>query len=104
MDGLGQGRMDLQRCFLTPGQREEMENQESRTPGGWVARDRQLREPRPAAAEHVGAIEVSRAELQENVHRSIQCIYGLKCRDLPMSLPLDAAVSTTTIQTYSYTI
>ena len=38
----------------------------------------------------MGVIEVSRAELQENVHHLIQCIYGLKCRDLPMPLPLDA--------------
>lgn len=71
---------------------------------GWVARDRHLREQRPAAAGHAGAIEVSRAELQQSVHCSIQCIYGLKCRDLPMPLPLDAAVSTASIQTYSYTI
>ena len=63
-----------------------------------------LENRRPEAVGHVGVIEVSRAELQENVHHLIQCIYGLKCRDLPMPLPLDAAISIASIQTYSYII
>jgi hypothetical protein len=55
-------------------------------------------------ARDTGASEVSRAELQENIRRLIQCIHDLKHRDSRQFLPLDAVLSMASIETYSYTI
>lgn len=55
-------------------------------------------------ARETGASEVSRAELEENICRLIQCIHDLKHRDSRQFLPLEAVVSMASIITYSYTI
>jgi hypothetical protein len=65
--------------------------------------DRQLSEPRGPTAGHVGASEVSRAKLQENIDRSIEYL-RLKMQGYsPLFLPLDVVISMASIQTYSYT-